>query len=131
MAEVPQETVPYTIYISGPISGVPDYWLRFLRAETFLRQDLRGRAIAPRIFNPARLPRDWSNRQYMHAAFAAIDESDVVILLPGWENSGGASLEKEYAGYTGIPMMIFAELYPEVSLEEPITEEGEDGTWET
>lgn len=122
MPEIPQEVMQYTMYLSGPISGVPDYWLRFLRAELFLRRELLPRMITPRIFNPARLPRDWSNRQYMHAAFAAIDESDVVILLPGWETSGGAKLEKEYAGYTGKAMIIFTELYPDVDL----TEGGED-----
>lgn len=125
MAEAPQESLPYTIYLSGPISGVADYWLRFLRAEAFLLRDLRGRAIAPRIFNPARLPRDWSNRQYMHAAFAAIDESDLVILLPGWEASAGATLEKEYAGYTGKATFIFAELYPDVNLTEGGDDDGE------
>lgn len=131
MAEAPQEIMQYSIYLSGPISGVPEYWLRFLRAETFLRRDLLTRATTPRIYNPARLPRGWSNRQYMHAAFAAIDESDIVILLPGWEDSTGAKLEKDYAGYTGKATIIFAELYPDVNLDETTTEEGEDGRWES
>ena len=38
---------------------------------------------------------------YMRICFAMIDTADAIYLLKGWYSSSGASIERNYAMYTG------------------------------
>lgn len=86
-----------TVYISGPITGVKDYWQAFEAAD----DKLSSRGFA--VLNPARLPKGMTDEQYMRIDLAMIDAADAVYFLKGWENSRGARIEHSYCDYTNKP----------------------------
>lgn len=83
-----------SVYIAGPITGVPEYWVPFDAAA----EELMAKGCVP--LSPATLPEGLTRAQYMRMCFAMIDSADAVLFLPGWENSAGARLEREYCNYT-------------------------------
>lgn len=85
------------IYISGPITGVENYWEPFEKAEDEIE------AAGFIALTPTRLPRGMSNEQYMRICLAMIDSADGVLFLPGWDKSEGAKVELRYCFYTGKP----------------------------
>lgn len=87
------------VYISGPITGTSDYMKRFAEAETLLTD--AGLAV----YNPAKysavLPEETEYSDYMTIAFALLSVCDAIYMLPGWENSNGATAELHYANVQG------------------------------
>lgn len=79
------------VYIAGPITGVPDYRIKFAAAAAELR---RKEDI---VFNPATMPAGLPGEAYMPICYAMMDACDTVFFLAGWRNSKGAQLEMEYA----------------------------------
>lgn len=107
---------PWIVYLSGPISKDPDYKEHFDKAEKILRS-ASWRGVY--VINPAvRHPTGLSNAEYMALSFAEIDACHDVALLPGWDESDGASLEQAYANYTGKPSFQMADRFPEFYREE-------------
>lgn len=89
------------VYIAGPITGIANYRERFERAA----HDLEDIDCIP--INPATLPEGLSAAQYMRICLAMMDSADAVLLLPGWQISGGASIEADLAAYTHKPFAIY------------------------
>lgn len=83
------------IYIAGKISGDKTYFLKFCDAQDELE------ALGHVVLNPALLPEGMSKEDYMRICFAMIDCSECVCLLPDWEQSEGAKLERQYCEYIG------------------------------
>lgn len=86
-----------TIYISGPITGVDEYWKPFEEVDDILT------AAGYTVLTPSRLPSGMSNAQYMRIDLATIDCADAVFFLPKFFESQGARLEWDYCQYIGKP----------------------------
>ena len=86
------------IYLSGKITGNPDYARKFREAENLLY--LAG--YEP--LNPAAIvlkKEGWQNA--MKQAVRLMLLGDGVALLPGWEQSRGAKIEASLAKAIGMP----------------------------
>lgn len=89
------------VYISGPITGVNNYWEAFEQAE----EDLIALGYIP--LSPAHLPSGMTSARYMRIDFAMIDSADAVLFLPGFSDSTGAQLEHEYCEYIDKPCVFY------------------------
>ena len=88
-------------YLSGPMTGLPgqNYAAFQAAAERLRAQDVQ--VISPHeIIPPGAGP--WSWAQHMRVDLAALLTADVIVLLPGWESSRGARLEKAVAEALGL-----------------------------
>ncbi len=87
------------VYLSGPMTGLPDLNFPAFNAAAF-----RLRTQGLDVVNPAEINPDaaltWE--QCMRADIKALCECDVIALLPGWEGSKGAHLEVHIAHRLGI-----------------------------
>lgn len=94
-----------TIYISGPMSGYPDFNRpAFWQAERKLMGSLEARFINPARINGEEKP-GWEWGDYMRVALAAMMEADSIYMLNDWEKSRGAKLELKIAQELGMRVM--------------------------
>lgn len=95
------------IYIAGPMTGLPDN-----NYPAFDRMAHKLRALGYTVCNPAEnAPPDdptWGN--WMRLAIGQLVTCDAVVLLCGWTDSKGASLEYLIARHLGIPTILEEEL---------------------
>jgi len=88
-------------YISGPMTGLPD-----LNHPAFQAAAQRLRAQGVQVISPHEITPPgagpWSWAQHMRVDLAALLTCDVIVLLPGWETSRGAQLEKTVADALGL-----------------------------
>lgn len=94
------------VYIAGGITGDENYKTRFAAAKRMLLREgedrldstarYYGSPRADKVLSPAELPEDWPGRVYTDVCLAMIRAADLVVFLPGWEQSREASLEMEY-----------------------------------
>lgn len=87
------------VYISGKITGDPDYKQKFKRAE----EALQRMGAAP--INPARLSEGLTKNFYLPVCLQMLLTADVVYLLDDWKESEGAKIEEAVARYQGIPVI--------------------------
>ena len=99
------ESGVYDVILSGPITGVPDYAVRFALAYSNIRQRVfHATGVLPAVWNPATLPAGRTQAWYMRRCVDAIFASPgaTVFLLPGWCDSKGASAEHALAVSLGM-----------------------------
>lgn len=87
------------VFISGPITGHPDYKGYFDDAAFLVQRA----GMIP--INPAILPEGMDPGDYIRITLAMIDTADMLFMLNGWEKSDGATLENGYAEYQGKPCL--------------------------
>ena len=83
-----------SIYLSGPMSGLPE-----LNYPAFNAEAQRLRALGYHVENPAEnhKPACGSREGYMRYAIAQMMTCDAIAHLPGWMESRGATIEHELA----------------------------------
>jgi hypothetical protein len=93
----------FHIYLSGPMTGLPDY-----NRPAFNKVAEELRAKGKSVFNPADIgpkenimPRAW----YMRKDLEGLMKSDSVYVLPGWDTSEGAKLEVAIAKELELPII--------------------------
>lgn len=88
------------VYISGPMTGLPDYNRpAFFAAEKWLKA--QGGIVLNPAYSPDGLP---SHDAYMEIALAMLKQAQVVFLLPNYRNSKGVAMELTLAEKMGIPV---------------------------
>jgi hypothetical protein len=86
------------LYIAGPMTGLPD-----LNFPVFHRAAALLRAAGHTVANPAEINPD-PGAQWQACMFRDLEELDTcdgILMLPGWENSPGAQIERLWAKRTG------------------------------
>lgn len=93
------------VYLSGPITNTKNYKGLFMFAEELVSYD-----EAEQIYNPAaQIPSSSSWEQAMHRCLSEITNYDTVVMLPGWNASRGARLERDVALACGMHIVDFGE----------------------
>lgn len=95
------------VYLSGPMSGIQDFnYPAFNEAAAKLRAK-RLHVENPAENMPPEVP-SWNN--WMRLAIRQMLTCERVVLLPGWESSRGAQLEKQIANEVGMTVLTLEEL---------------------
>ena len=102
------------VYLSGPISGDPDYKVKFAIAELFIQKKYPN----AKILNPTILPDGLMYEHYMRIDLAMVSCCEVVMVLPDWDQSKGAVAEVAYA--RSLPSVDVIELPEELFSNESI-----------
>lgn len=83
------------IYISGGITNVDNYQEKFNNAQCKLEK------LGYSVINPAKIldgmPSDTTWDEYMELCIVMLGQSDVICMLPQWQQSSGAKIERQTA----------------------------------
>lgn len=99
-----QQTLQKRVYISGPITGV-------IEAEEYFREaEQKIEAAGFIAINPYTLINGGGKlawEDYIDMDLAILKKCNCIYMLNGWQNSRGATIEKEFAEKHNIPELIF------------------------
>jgi hypothetical protein len=112
-----------TTYIAGPMTGIPEFNYPAFNAAA---AELRARGYT--VVSPTELHDGDTSRPYdfyLRLGLRALLDCDEIVLLPGWEDSRGACLEREIAQALGMAITHWAAIADEGEAEAEPT-----GTWQ-
>ena len=92
------------VFISGPITNVPDYKDNFKRAEKYLRS-LGYKNIINPVKVAKKLPDCIDYDKFLNIDLAMLAAADTIFLLNNWEKSNGASTEMKFAQDNGLEIL--------------------------
>ena len=93
------------IYLSGPITGSSDFVAVFDRVRRELEAGGEHRVINPAVLAGVATEGVLSYEDYMAIDQTLLSKAQVLMLLPGWQDSPGCNRELGYAEALGL--MIF------------------------
>ncbi|WIF69705.1 DUF4406 domain-containing protein [Metapseudomonas otitidis] len=94
------------IYLSGPMTGLPDE-----NRPAFNAEAARLRALGYEVVNPAELNEPDDPRAVcMRRDIQALMTCDAVAMLPGWTSSHGATLEHACAVQCGMEVVLASKI---------------------
>ena len=87
------------IYLSGPMTGKPNY-----NRAAFNAEDYRLSLLGYTTWNPAHLPDGFPYLAYIaiDLLIMALGRFDVLSMLPGWQSSRGVRIERWAAWLLGM-----------------------------
>jgi len=108
------EPLAMRYYLSGPMSGIDGFNFRaFHAAATMLRAEGHDIVSPAEMDEADDVPpgeRPWA--EYLRRDLAALLQCDGVIVLPGWQDSRGASFEALVAETLDMPVLVYPHLTP-------------------
>ena len=102
--QLEQQTSQKRVYISGPITGVIE------AEECFREAEQKIEAAGFIAINPCTLINGGGKltwEDYIDMDLAILKKCNCIYMLNGWQNSRGATIEKEFAEKHNIPELIF------------------------
>lgn len=94
------------IYLSGPMTGLPNE-----NRPAFNAEAARLRALGYQVENPAELNPPGTPRHIcMKVDIQALLGCDTIALLPGWIDSAGATLERACAVQCGMDVVLASKI---------------------
>lgn len=94
------------IYLSGPITGIPNYKDKFQTAEESMKKKFPNATI----INPTIIPEGLDYKDYMRIDMTLVSVCDMIVMLPGWSYSKGARAELAYAESLGLDVTYICEV---------------------
>lgn len=85
------------VYISGPITGVDEDKCDIAFGFAAVGLELRGHEPVSPWHLSQMLPPSFSCNDYMDIDMVLLKKCDAILMLPGWEESRGATQEFAYA----------------------------------
>ena len=97
-----------TVYISGPMKGLPDGNRAAFRDVELMLKDRGYEPVNPHSLSPARGADETDAGYYercMAIDLAALERCDAIFLLPAWQASSGALREYKRAAELGMSVL--------------------------
>lgn len=94
-----------TVYIAGPMTGLPEFNYPAFNAVAAELRTQGCEVVNPAEHDTGSTGKAWDF--YMRLGLRGLLECDEVILLPGWESSRGARLERYVAEQLGMPISLW------------------------
>ena len=95
------------VYISGPMTGIHDLNYQAFQAAAERLRAQGVQVISPHEITPTGVG-PWTWEAHMRVDLAALLTADVIVMLPGWQTSRGAQLEKTVAEAIGLKVVDYA-----------------------